>query len=209
MELERRAFSDICPVSYETLNKLSLYQEMLISWNAKMNLVAKSTLSCIWTRHFLDSAQLFPLIPTKAFSLADLGAGAGFPGLVLAILAQDKGLPLHVHAIESTKKKASFLQAVVNALSLPATIHDERIESIKNLKADVITARALTALPDLLEYGQAVSRKESLFLFLKGRTVSEELTAAQKYWTFGHELHPSCSDKSGNILVIKNLRRAR
>jgi len=203
---DRDAFLSHFPVSYETGQKLDLYRERLISWNEKVNLVASSTLSQIWVRHFLDSAQLMPLIPEEALSLADLGAGAGFPGLVLALLAKDKKRPLRVYAIESTGKKAEFLRSVVEELELDVIVRQERIETIKDFKADVTTARALTALPDLLKYANRLMKKDSLCLFLKGRKATEELTQAKKYWTFSVMPHESLSDESGKILVIKNLQ---
>jgi 16S rRNA (guanine527-N7)-methyltransferase len=206
MNQEQIAFLDTRLVSHETIHRLTRYQEMLISWNAKFNLVSVNTLPQIWTRHFLDSAQLMPLIPDAARILADMGSGAGFPGLVLAILAKEKNIPLCVHAIEATGKKADFLQAVVDELKLNVTVRRERIEDIKDLKADVITARALKPLPELLKYANRLAHKETLCLFLKGRGATEELTRTKKYWTFSLEIHPSRSDDAGKVLVMKNLR---
>ena len=206
MNQEQKAFLDACAVPHETIHRLKTYQEMLTSWNAKFNLVAESTLPQIWTRHFLDSAQLMPFITETALTLADMGAGAGFPGLVLAIMAQDLKRPLHVYSIESTGKKADFLQAVVDELKLNVTVRRERIEDIRDLKADIITARALKALPEGLKYANYLMHKDTICLFLKGKNATEELTQAQKYWTFGLEIHPSCTDDSGKILVLRNLR---
>jgi 16S rRNA (guanine527-N7)-methyltransferase len=206
MNSEQQAFLDKTSVTHETIHRLTVYQEMLISWNVNKNLVAVSTLPQIWTRHFLDSAQLMPFIPETTQTVADLGSGAGFPGLVLAILAKEKNSPLCVHAIESTGKKADFLEAVVQELGLNAIVRRERIENIKDLRADVITARALKPLPELLKYANRLIHKDSLCLFLKGRNATEELTQAKKYWTFSTEIHPSQSDDSGNVLVMKDLR---
>ena len=206
MNQDQKAFQTDYGVSYETIHKLSVYEEMLIFWNEKFNLVAASTLPAIWTRHFSDSAQLMRYIPEEGRTLADMGAGAGFPGLVLAIMAQEKKSPLHIHEIESTGKKADFLQAVVDKLSLNVTIHRERIESLRDLKADVITARALKTLPELLKYANYLTHKDTVHLFPKGRNLAEELTEAKKCWTFTQEIHPSRSDESGSVLILKNLR---
>jgi 16S rRNA (guanine527-N7)-methyltransferase len=206
MQQEQQDFIDSYGVSRETIHKLSTYEKMLVEWNEKFNLVAASTLPHIWTRHFLDSAQLMPLIPETAMTLADMGAGAGFPGLVLAIMAQELHKNLHITSIEGTGKKADFLQTVVDELKLNVTIRRERIEAIKDLKTDLITARALKALPELLKYANYLMHKETICLFLKGKSVAEELTQALKYWTFKQEIHPSRSDDSGKILVLSNIR---
>jgi 16S rRNA (guanine527-N7)-methyltransferase len=206
MNHEQQAFLAACPVTHETIHKLNAYKEILFSWNERMNLVSASTLPQIWTRHFLDSAQLMQFIPETAATLADMGAGAGFPGLVLAIMAKEMKRPLSVHAIEGTGKKADFLQAVVDALSLNVVVRKGRVEDIKDFKADVVTARALKALPDLLKYANRLIHKDSICLFLKGRGAIDELTEAKKYWTFQLEIHPSLSDDSGKILEMRNLR---
>lgn len=193
-------------VSYETKEMLSCYERMLVEWNEKFNLVASSTLPHVWMRHFADSAQLMSYIPDNAQTLADMGAGAGFPGLVLAIMAQERKQPLQVTAIESIGKKAEFLQAVVDRLGLKAVIRRERIEAIRDLKADIVTARALKALPELLKYANYLMHKDTICLFLKGKNLGDELTQAQKYWIFTPEIHPSRSDDSGQVLVLRNIR---
>ncbi|MDR3451045.1 MAG: 16S rRNA (guanine(527)-N(7))-methyltransferase RsmG [Alphaproteobacteria bacterium] len=203
---EESAFRQLFVVPHETIHRLNTYKDLLITWNEKFNLVAKSTLPHIWLRHFTDSAQLMAYIPDTALTLADMGAGAGFPGLVLAIMAQDLKKPLHVHSIEATNKKADFLQSVVDELHLPVTIHRKRIEDIRDLKADVITARALKALPDLLVYANYLTHKDSICIFPKGQNAAEELTQARKYWTFAADTHTSRSDDTGSILVLSSLR---
>ena len=206
MNPDQKTFLDSFPVTHETIHRLTVYQERLISWNAKMNLVSESTLPHVWIRHFLDSAQLMKHVPNTAETLADMGSGAGFPGLVMAIIAKEKNTPLCVHAIEATGKKADFLQAVADELELKVVVRRERAESIKNFKADIVTARALKALPELLKYANKLIHKDSICLFLKGKNLSEELTEAKKYWTFSSKSHQSQSDASGNVLVIRNLQ---
>jgi len=206
MNSEQQEFIDTYQVPHETIHKLSTYERMLAEWNEKFNLVATSTLAHTWTRHFSDSAQLIQYIPEKAITLADMGAGAGFPGLVLAIVAQGLNRELVVNSIEATNKKADFLQAVVDELKINVIVRRERVEAIKDIKADIVTARALKALPELLKYANRLVHKDTICLFLKGRHAAEELTEARKYWTFKLETHPSRSDDSGSVLVLNDLR---
>lgn len=190
-----------CQVSHEARAKFQAYAALLKEWNEKFNLVAASTLPQLWRRHFLDSAQLFPLLPPKARRLVDLGSGAGFPGLVLSIM----GVP-EVHLIESVGKKATFLRAVVQELGLNAVVHQARIESVRDLQVDVVTARALTALPTLLSLAKPFMTKETVGLFLKGEKAEAELTQAHKYWTFVCNKNQSLSDPSGMVLQISELK---
>ena len=191
-------------VSHEARRMLLAYASLLVEWNEKFNLVASSTIPDLWTRHMLDSAQLFPLLPKGTKVLVDLGSGAGFPALVLSIL----GVP-EVHVIESTGKKASFLRHVAEALHLNVTVHQARIESVRDLQADVVTARAVTALPSLLSLAKPFMGRESLGLFLKGEKADAELTEAAKYWTFKADRTPSVTDPSGVILGVKSLKVLR
>lgn len=188
-------------VSRETEIKLRRYAALVFEWGQKFNLVAPSTLPQLGVRHILDSAQLYPLLPPDIKILADMGSGAGFPGVVLSIL----GVP-EVHLIESIGKKAGFLRHVAQELGLNITVHQARVESLRDLKVDVVTARALTALPLLLSYAKPLLRPDGFCLFLKGQNVDAELTAAQKYWTFDCTKSPSVTDDSGAILQISNLR---
>jgi 16S rRNA (guanine527-N7)-methyltransferase len=202
---EREQFAELQNVSRETFSALDTYAGLLTEWNSRFNLVSESSIPHIWQRHFLDSAQLFPLIPDSARTLADIGSGAGFPGLVLAILAKGQGRKLAIHLIESTGKKANFLREVSDKLGLGAIIHNARAESLK-LKADVVTARAVALLPELLKYAKPLIHKDSLCILLKGKSASDELTESKKYWTFACEKKPSISDVSGTVLIIRDLR---
>ncbi|MER2520510.1 MAG: 16S rRNA (guanine(527)-N(7))-methyltransferase RsmG [Bdellovibrionales bacterium] len=190
-------------VPHETTLKLERYVELLKEWNEKFNLVAKSTLPEIWTRHILDSAQLKNHIPESSETLADIGSGAGFPGIVLSIL----GVP-QVHLIESTGKKANFLKTVVEELKLNAVVHHGRAEGIKNLKVDVVTARAVGSLSELLKLAKPLLKKDSLCLFLKGKSVDGELAESRRYLRYKLERHTSVSDPSGSILLIRGLAPA-
>lgn len=192
-------------VPRETVHRLDAYATLLAEWNGKFNLVAASTMPQLWTRHFLDSAQLTAYIPSAAASLVDMGSGAGLPGLVIAILCPQ----LACHLIESTGKKADFLRLVAKELALNVVVHQARIEAIRGLEADIVTARALKALPELLSYAKPLLKKDSFCLFPKGQNVDAELTAARKYWTFTVEKHQSLSDSSGSILKIGDLKILR
>ncbi|MDP9127802.1 MAG: 16S rRNA (guanine(527)-N(7))-methyltransferase RsmG [Pseudomonadota bacterium] len=198
---DKVAFLAQFPVSYETAKLLEQYAFLLCDWNEKFNLVATSTLDTLWRRHFMDSAQLLRFIPEKAANIADLGSGAGFPGLVLSILGA-RGVVL----IESTGKKADFLRKVIEDLGLTARVLQERIENITEPKFDVITARALKPLPELLKLAQRLTKKETICLFLKGQKLDAELTESSQWWRFTHQRHVSLSDPSGNVLIIRDLQ---
>lgn len=188
-------------VTRGTIHRLEAFSSLLEEWNQKFNLISKSTIPTMWERHFLDSAQLVRLLPKdRGLTIADMGSGAGFPGLVLAIMTNHK-----IHLIESIGKKASFLSKVISELSLDAIVHNERIENIKNLRADVVTARALKSLPELLPLANRLIKHDSFCIFLKGQTVDAELTAARKCWKFDFEKISSISDRSGCVLIVKNL----
>ena len=189
-------------VSRETLARLELYATLLEKWNRRINLVGGSTMDGLWRRHMLDSAQLFPLIPDTARNLVDLGSGAGFPGMVLAIM----GAP-DVHLIESGKRKCAFLNEVAREVGAKTTIHCDRIERITPWTADIITARALAPLPELLDIGVNFANKHSILLFLKGRGAIGELTRAQNQWRMQCEQIPSLTDSEGLILRLEAISR--
>jgi 16S rRNA (guanine527-N7)-methyltransferase len=201
-------FAAAANVSRETLARLKTYAAMLEDWNARHNLVAQSTMNDIWRRHFWDSAQLVPLIPETAVSLADLGSGAGFPGLVLAELLKDRKR-LRVVLYEATGKKCQFLETVASRLTLDVQVRQARIEGEKPQAFDVIVARALAPLPSLLEYAQRFWANRTIGLFLKGQNVDAELTDAHKSWKFDLERLPSASDPSGVILKVTDLSPCR
>ncbi len=187
------------------IGDLELFRGLLAEWNEKMNLVGPSALEAFWGRHAYDSAQLLRLAP-DALTWADLGAGAGFPGLVLAILLKGHG-GAKVHLVESMAKRCRFLAAVVEQLALPASIHNARAESL-SLTVDIVTARACAPMPRLLEFAWPYLRKGATGLFLKGQDVESELVDATRCWDFDWDLMESLSDASGRIVRVKGLRRA-
>jgi 16S rRNA (guanine527-N7)-methyltransferase len=188
-------------VSRETLARLKGYADLLTDWNARHNLVANSTLPGLWHRHMLDSAQLLPLIPETAHSLADLGSGAGFPGLVLAVMRPD----LQVTLLEATTKKCAFLQAAADRMGVKVEIRNARLEGLAAQPFDIVTARALAPLPLLLGYAHRFTGPNTVCLFLKGQNVGPELTEASKYWNMKASQVPSQTDPSAAIVTVREL----
>ncbi len=184
---------------------LASYRAMLADWNQRMNLVGPSALAEFWGRHAYDSAQLLRVEP-EALTWADLGAGAGLPGIVLAILLKGR-LGAHVHLVESMAKRSTFLSAVVAALDLPAQVHRDRAEDL-SLTVDIVTARACAPMSRLLEFAWPCFRKGARGLFLKGQDVEAELAEATRYWKFNAKLLPSRSSASGRLVRVKGLRHA-
>ena len=195
-------------VSRETWARLDRFVALLIARQKTLNLIAASTLPQIWTRHVADSLQLLPLA-SAARTWIDLGAGAGFPGLVIACaLAEAAGA--QVHLVESRQKKAAFLREVAEALSLPAIVHAMRIEDFAANDAqplDVVTARALAPLGKLLEYANPLLTTGALGLFPKGQDVEAELTQASKSWRIDCELVPSKTDPHGRIVLVRRVSK--
>ncbi len=196
-------FAKATGVSRETLARLEGYAGLLTKWQKTINLVANDSLGDLWRRHMLDSAALWPLIPAGSRILVDLGSGAGFPGLVLAIL----GVP-EVHLVESDARKCAFLGEAARLFAPnPVHIHRGRIESVKPIPADVVTARALASLDKLLDYAQPFLKPDGVCLFPKGAKAEDELTLAGQSWTMTTERFPNPADSSGILLRIKELYR--
>lgn len=202
-------FCDTYNVSRETFDKLKHYQSMLIEWQSKFNLVSSSTLDDAWNRHFLDSVQLFQYIPNQAKVLYDFGSGAGFPGMVLAIIANEKMPDLQVSLIESITKKTLYLNAVKSETNTNVTILNDRIENLQLPKADVITSRAMASLTELLGYAYKFCKKESVCIFPKGKKYAEELSEAHKRWKFKCQIVASTQSDEGKILIITNLSKVK
>jgi 16S rRNA (guanine527-N7)-methyltransferase len=200
--LAREAFAASLGVSRETLARLSVYLELLHRWQRAINLVGAATLADPWRRHFLDSAQLLAHLPQGMASLVDLGSGAGFPGMVLAVL----GVP-GVVLIESDRRKAQFLREVARATGTEVTVRPERIETLAGWPADVVTARALAPLPRLLPLAEPFLAADSICLFLKGRNAERELTQALKSWHMVPEMFPSLSAPTGTVLKLRGVGR--
>ena len=187
-------------VSLEILDKLQVYADLLLKWQAAINLIGPGTVPEIWHRHFYDSAQLFPYLISDG-PVIDMGSGAGFPGLVLAAMGRR-----NVILIESNGKKCTFLREVSRRLSLDVTICQARIEACGSLPVgQYILSRALAPLDMLLSYAHPLLADGGTCLFFKGRTAEMELTAAQKNWTMHWKSYPSDTDPQGVILTIGGL----
>jgi len=206
LEAEQQAFRARSNASAEQITDLEAFRLRLVEANAVMNLVGPDSLPDFWNRHVWDSAQLLDLAP-GAKTWADLGAGAGFPGLVLSIMLKGRE-GAHVWLIDSLAKRCRFLQEVVDALSLPATVIVGRAEA-QSVTCDIVTARAVAPMDKLLGYAQPYFQRGAQGLFLKGERAESELIEARKSWHFEAELAPSQSDVRGRIVTIRSLRRAR
>ena len=206
LETEKAAFQAKAGATPQQMADLEAFRVRLGDANALMNLVGPDSLSDFWNRHVWDSAQLLTHAP-EARTWADLGAGAGFPGVVLAILMKGRE-GAHVWLIDSLGKRCRFLQEVVDALDLPATVIVGRAEE-QQVTCDVVTARAVAPMEKLLGYAQPYFQRGAQGLFLKGERAESELIEARKSWHFEAELAPSQSDARGRIVTIRSLRRAR
>ena len=204
--LDAAAFQALRAATPAQMADLEALISRLTAANAVMNLIGPDTLPDVWNRHILDSAQLLDLVPV-ASTWADLGAGAGFPGLVLAILLKDRA-DSHVWLVDSLGKRCRFLQEVVDALSLRATVVNGRAED-QRLKVDVVTARALAPMDRLLGYAQPYLQRGAQGLFLKGEKAEAELIEARKVWQFDSLLSVSRSDPRGRIVSVRSLRRVQ
>lgn len=202
------AFAQETGASDQAMADLERYRGLLTDASRQMNLVGPSALDAFWPRHAWDSAQLAPLLGETA-TVADIGAGGGFPGVVLAVLL--KGRPgAQIHLVESLGKRARFLQEVVDALELPAVVHHVRAEALDPAPhVGVVTARACAPLSRLLGFARPFLRRGARGLFLKGRSAPEELAEARRTWRLRAELLPSRSDPSGRIVLVEEAVPAR
>ncbi len=187
-------------VSRETLERLEAYAALLDKWRRRINLVSRASMADMWRRHMLDSAQIMAYLPTDCRRLVDLGSGAGFPGLVLAILGVEG-----VELIESDGRKCAFLAEAARVAGVSVTIHNQRIEAMTPFPADAITARACAPLPKLLDYAAPFWAPHTCMIALKGAHIDKELTATTKDGTMTVERHPSLTDRTGTVLCIRQL----
>ena len=208
-------FASLFNVSRETMERLELYVELLRTWQKAVNLIAPSTLDEVWHRHVGDSAQIVDILresdsAKKSGIWLDMGSGAGFPGLVAAImLSQD--FDYQFHLVESNGRKCAFLSDVVRHLNLSVEIRNERVEdyadSMQGKQVSIVSARALTSLDRLLALSEPFLSAETVAYFFKGREVASEIELAEQDWVFAQRQLPSCTSTDGCILEIKNLVR--
>ena len=201
-------FNRFIRVSRETIRSLSKYEDMLRKANNKLNLVGNSTLDQIWTRHFLDSAQAIDFIDKNCNSLIDLGSGAGFPGLVLAIAAKDRKIPIKIELIEKSPKKVKFLGEIIKQLNLNVKVLNHNVlEQQNKYMSDVFVARAFKPLKTILEliHNKTVNWKKIL-IFL-GKTGQDELLQASKSWDIKYKQRVSVTSSDSIIIEINNLKK--
>ncbi len=193
-------------VSRETQERLRAFALDLVKWNGAINLVAKSTLNEIWSRHILDSAQVFDAAPSGVKRWCDMGSGGGLPGVVSAIIALEREPELNIILIESDRRKAAFLKLQIGKHGLNARVLQQRIEESPPCVADVVSARALAPLTPLLVYAHRHLVAGGTALFLKGKSCHEEVDVARRTWQFDLECKSSKTDANGCVLIVKNLR---
>ena len=200
------SYNDFClfqDVSRETFEKFSIYYQTLIKWQNSINLISKNTIERIWERHFLDSAQLYNITKEIDGNIIDFGSGAGFPGLILAMMGNKK-----IHLVESDQKKCTFLREVSMLSETNVTVHQNRIEDLEYFDVELITARALAPLNKLIDYAEAFTKNSSTnqklpkLLFLKGKSYKKEISELGKRISFSIEEFESITDKFGKILYI-------
>jgi len=186
-------------IDADTMDRFEIYLALLSKWQRAINLVGKNTLANAWRRHILDSAQLLPHIE-KDLKIADLGSGAGLPGLVIAIATG-----ANVQLVESDQRKATFMREVARETGTDVDVHVARIEDLPSLDADIVTARALAPLPKLLPWVYRHLKKGGKSVLMKGASVDQELTESTKQWTMNVVRKFSISDASGTILIVNDL----
>ncbi|ESQ80915.1 16S rRNA methyltransferase [Asticcacaulis sp. YBE204] len=218
MTPEEMASHLVFHVKQAAIDDLTRFGQILSERNEVMNLVGPATIPHYWSRHVLDSAQLLNHAP-DARTWADLGAGAGFPGVVLAILLKhsstdpailspDSSPAGHVYLIDSLAKRCRFLSEIVRELGLPATVINDRAETV-SLKVDVVTARAMAPLPKLLGFAEGFFKRGAEGWLLKGENTDAEIIEAHQHWSFQAEKFPSLSDPRGRVVHIRSVRRAK
>ena len=200
-------FSSHVFVSRETYEKLCVFEKILIKWQNSINLISRSTINSIWVRHFLDSAQLYTFVSNIEGNIIDFGSGAGFPGMVLAMMGKK-----NIHLVESDHKKCVFLKEIAMLTETDITIHNCRIEELSFINADLITCRALASLKKLIYYveifiNKSMGEKKQLpkLLFLKGKSYYSEVVELSKIKKISFEEYPSITDKHGKILFINKV----
>ncbi|WP_342069421.1 16S rRNA (guanine(527)-N(7))-methyltransferase RsmG [Yoonia algicola] len=192
-------------VSRETMTELEAFAALVAKWTSKINLIARGTVDTIWDRHIVDSVQLYKFAPKTYEKWVDIGSGGGFPGIVMAILAKEMNPQAQFVLIESDQRKATFLRTAARELGLSVEVFARRIEEVPAQNADVVSARALTALSGLLPLTKQHLKSEGLGLFHKGRQSAQEVAEARKNWSFELEDFASITDPDARILAIRRI----
>lgn len=192
-------------VSRETISHLELFADLVKKWNPHINLVSKNTVPSIWERHILDSVQLFQFAPPSPSHWLDIGSGGGFPGIVMAVMAHEKSPNTKFTFIESDNRKATFLRTAARELGLPVRVLAERVEEAEVQNADVVTARALTQLTDLLGLVHRHMTANGTAILPKGKSFQDEIDAARSAWDFEVKAHQSFTEADARVLVVKEI----
>lgn len=197
-------------VSRETIIKLEKFADLLREWNQKMNLVSRNSMEVLWERHILDSMQLINYVPSETKRLVDIGSGAGFPGLILAIMLQEKNPDAQITLVESITKKTVYLKDICAKLGLSnVEVKNDRVENAVLDKPDIITARAVASLNILCKYVAQIGKTDTKALFLKGCSYIDEVADAQKSWRFDMEVFPNKYSDDGVVLKISRLKEQK
>ncbi len=199
--------ADSLDVSRETFEKLEAFDALLKKWNPKINLVSRKSLADVWVRHISDSLQVYSCLNASGHWV-DLGSGGGFPGVIVAIVASVENPGLNVTLVESDQRKSAFLRTVLRETGSVGTVITDRIENIEPLDADILSARALSDLPRLLEFSQRHLKPTGIALFPKGATWKKEVEEAKQEWNFDFEAVKSVTEPSAVVLKIKGVELA-
>ena len=199
-ETSLEKIGDFLDVPRETQEKLDCYVQLLIKWQARINLVSSKTLPEIWHRHILDSAQLVSYLPKTPSVILDMGSGAGLPGVILAILTRHQ-----LHLVESDSRKIAFMRTALRETGTSAILHEQRMETVPALRPDIITARALAPLSQLITLASGQHHEKIEYLFLKGREAKQELTALPACPKMEAECLPSMTDSQASIIRLKTI----
>ena len=195
-------------VSRETIDRLKVFEKLVLKWSKTINLISKGDQHRIWERHIVDSLQIYPLLPKNIENYVDFGSGGGFPGFVLSILLNAADLQTSIHLVESDKRKSAFLRTVNRELSLNVRVYSSRIEGLKLQQVDVITARAVAPLDILLRLSSLHVNKNTICFFPKGKNWKKEVKKAQKQWKFDLEVIKSKTQVGAVVLKMGSISGA-
>ena len=194
-------------ISALATERLQIFVGLLAKWNAAINLVSPASLAEVWTRHVADSAQVLDVAPIRRARWLDMGSGAGFPGIVIALITADTPNAVEMTLVESDKRKAAFLSTVSRETGVPMIIQAARIEAVAPQNADTVSARALAPLVRLCSFAERHLAPHGAALFLKGGRYDAEIAEARRTWSFALDIRRSSTDPAGVVLIMKDLRR--
>lgn len=195
-------------VSRETFDALLRFQELVLKWTPKINLISKADHGDVWNRHIVDSFQVFEAAPAEFEHWVDIGSGGGFPAIVVSAIMKERLPKARMTMVESDQRKATFLRTAIRELGLNAKVLSERIEAVEKLDADVLSARALASLDRLLSFAGQHVTPNGVAIFPKGQKAEQEIAEAERNWVFDLSQRPSTTDPTAKVLTIWNIQRA-